>query len=262
MDHKILRRKVRIKGTLAFDNAFHIGSGREGELGTSMGVLRDLDGCPILPGSSLKGSFRSGCERLAPYLNLKTCLLDRSLSGEDCVGDESYRRRVFQAFKDLKEEADKVAWLTDHTCDICRLFGSPLQSSRIFFSDGQLIEWAGTTQMRDGVCIDRDTETARPKLKYDFEVVPPGARFEIVIDLENPEDHELALVGAVLAEWQSGIRLGGFTSRGLGGVRLDSLAVFELDYGNLEQLRGYLLQGALTEAHSLLTDCLTNRLQP
>lgn len=260
MSYRCLQEKVRIEGTLIFETAFRIGSGREGELGTELGILRDIEGRPILPGSSLKGSFRAWCERLAPHLGLRACLLDRALSGEDCVGDEAYRQQLYRDFKELPSEAAKAAWLEDQTCDICRLFGSPLQASRIFFSDGTLTLWAGTTQVRDGVCIDRDSETARPRLKYDFEVVPPGAQFTIVIDLENPEEQELALIAAVLAEWQAGIRLGGFTSRGLGRAKLSSLKVFHLDYGNPVQLQDYLLKRVMPAADALLAECLERRL--
>jgi len=262
MNHKILQEKVRIEGTLIFDTAFRIGSGREGELGTELGILRDIEGRPILPGSSLKGCFRSWCERLAPHFGLHACLLDRELSGQDCVGDETYRRQVFQEFKGLSSEASKVAWLEDKTCHVCRLFGSNLQSSRIFFSDGSLQTWVGTTQVRDGVCIDRDSETARPRLKYDFEVVPPGAEYTIVIELENPEEHELALVASVMAEWQAGVRLGGFTSRGLGRAHIANLKVFHLDYGNSAQLQDYLLNRNMPQADTLLTECLERQLQP
>ncbi len=256
--NNIFRRKVKITGRLVFDTAFHIGSGREGELATDMGVLLEPDGRPILPGSTLKGNFRSFAERLSGYLGLTACLLDCSLSGVKCVGDESYRnsKGVYDKFKEIKEERKKLDWLENNTCDVCKLFGSPLQASRIFFSDGELLDWGRGLQVRDGVCIDRDTETARHGAKYDFEVVPKGAEFKISIEIENPEDHELALVGAALAEWENGFRLGGFTSRGLGKVSLTSKKVEETDYSNSEQLKNYLLYREMSNADSLFNDCL------
>ncbi|MBW1987363.1 MAG: CRISPR-associated RAMP protein [Deltaproteobacteria bacterium] len=256
MSNKFFQRKVKIEGTLAFETAFHIGSGREGELATDMGVLIDRNRHPILPGSTLKGNFRTMAERLAGYLGLTACLLDSQLSGTDCVSVESYRKQVIENYKIIKSEPDKLDWLQKHTCTVCQLFGSPLQASRIFFSDGQLLSWDGTLQVRDGVCIDRDSETARHGAKYDFEVVPAGAAFDISIELENPEDRELALVGAALAEWENGFRLGGFTSRGLGKVRLQNRRITEVDYTNTEQLRNYLLHRQMTEVDNLLTDCL------
>ena len=252
------RHNVQIKGTLAFETAFHIGSGKEGELATNMGVLIDQDGRPILPGSTLKGNFRSLAERLSGYLGLSACLLDNGLSGDGCVTGLSNQERnpKYEVFKELKTEDKKLEWLHENTCDICRLFGSPLHASRIFFSDGVLINWSNALQIRDGVCIDRDSETARPGAKYDFEVVPAGAAYRITIELENPIDKELALIGAVLTEWETGFRIGGFTSRGLGRVRLEDKTVRQVDYTDPDQLKQYLLKREMQEAERLLTESL------
>lgn len=252
------RNKIRIEGTLAFETAFHIGSGKEGELATNMGVLIAPDGRPILPGSTLKGNFRSLAERLSGYLGLSACLLDNGLSGDGCFTGLSIQERnpKDEVFKALKTENAKLEWLQNNTCEICRLFGSPLHASRIFFSDGLLINWSNALQIRDGVCIDRDSETARHGAKYDFEVVPAGAAFKITIELENPVDKELALVGAVLTEWEAGFRIGGFTSRGLGRVRLEDKTVRQVDYTDPDQLKQYLLKREMQEAETLLTESL------
>jgi CRISPR/Cas system CSM-associated protein Csm3 (group 7 of RAMP superfamily) len=70
-EHQQYKHKIKITGTLTFETAFHIGSGKEGELATNMGVLIGADGAPILPGSTLKGNFRSFGERLAPVSAMK-----------------------------------------------------------------------------------------------------------------------------------------------------------------------------------------------
>ena len=260
-NNSMLNRKIKISGDLFFDTAFHIGSGKEGELATNMGILREADGSPILPGSTLKGNFRAFAERLSGHLGFETCLLDSSLSGKNCVSDENFRKIQLKKFQKLKTEDKKIEWLKENTCDICRLFGSPLQASRIFFSDGTLIQWGQRIQIRDGVCIDRDTETARYRAKYDFEVVPAGAVFNCSIEIENPEDKELALVAAVLSEWENGFRLGGFTSRGLGRVRFTDKKIESVDYTNFDQLKTYLLTKQMAEAGSLLDDSLRSILQ-
>lgn len=259
--YKLLESKLRIVGKLRFETAFHIGSGREGELATDMGVLKDVVyDEPILPGSTLKGSFRASVERLAAHLDLRACLLDSNLSGVECVSDQKYEKKVRKEFSNLSSETDKVEWLRKHTCDVCMLFGSPMQSSRISFGDGALQAWAGTVQVRDGVCLDRDSETARHGAKYDFEVVPAGAMFEITIDLENPQEEELALVRAGLAEWENGFRVGGFTSRGLGRARLTVDSAEQVRYSDPEQLRQYLLHKKMQPVGTLLDDSLTRRL--
>ncbi len=260
--YNMFERKVRITGDLTFETAFHIGSGKEGELATNMGVLREANGRAILPGSTVKGSFRSFAERFSSHLGLDACLLDAGLSGVDCVGDEAYRRKVYDDFKKLKDETKKLKWVEKHTCDVCKLFGSPVHASRAFFSDGTLRPNAGdSVQVRDGVCIDRDTETARHGAKYDFEVVPKGAVFAIVIDLENPGDKDLALIAAVIAEWEYGFRLGGFTSRGLGRVRLTETNVTRVDYKDPDQLKAYLIKREMNDASSLLEESLESVLK-
>lgn len=256
MSHKLLQRKVQITGKLTFDTVFHIGSGKEGDLATDMGVLKDWAGRAVLPGSSLKGNFRAMAERLASYLNLTACCLDSQLSGVNCVSDQDHRKIHLPEFHALNSEPEKINWLGNHTCDICRLFGSPLQTSRIFFSDAELLVGGEFFEIRDGVVLDRDSQTARHGLKYDFEVAPAGAVYSISIDLENPADAELGLVGAVLQEWKHGFRLGGFSSRGLGKVSLSELQVSQVDYSNLEQFKDFLLKRKMTPAENLLTGCL------
>jgi len=228
----VLREKIRIEGILRFNTAFHIGSGRPGVTISNMGVLLDPTGKPILPGSSLKGKFRATAEKLAHVLGLTACLLDRSLSGVNCISDEKYRKQEIDKYKCIKDGPQKIAWINNNTCQICHLFGSPLQAGRIFFSEGELIEgtWAEVVQTRDGVVIDRDSERARDGLKYDFDVIPAGAEFKIWIELINPTQEDMALCGAVIHEWQEGTMIGGFTSRGLGLVKLNSMKVECLDY--------------------------------
>lgn len=259
--HNMLSRKIKISGDLVFDTAFHIGSGKEGELATNMGILREADGSPMLPGSTLKGNFRAFAERLSCYLGFEACLLDSNLSGTRCISGDILKKTVTEEFEERKTEDQKISWLNEKTCDICRLFGSPLYASRIFFSDGTLIQWNQQIQIRDGVCIDRDTETAVHGAKYDFEVVPAGAVFRVSIELENPDDRDLAIVAAVLAEWECGFRLGGFTSRGLGRVRFTDKKVESVDYTNFNQLKSYLLTKQMTETGSLLDDSLRSILQ-
>ncbi len=266
MNNTSFQKKVRITGNIEFETAFHIGSGKEGEMATDMGVLLSPDGTPLLPGSTLKGCFRSFAEKLAGHLDMSACLLDEKLSGIKCVGSEAYRKKIYEEMEkkrknnELASEKDIIKFLAGHTCEICRFFGSPMQASRIFFTDGTLTDWGGTLQIRDGVCIDRDTETARSKLKYDYEVVPRGAVFSTCIEIENSEDNELAIVAAALGEWENGFRIGGFTSRGLGKARFTDKKVESVDYTQKDQFLDYLISQKMQSADALLDDTLAQAL--
>ena len=129
-----LQAKVRIEGILRFGTPFHVGSGRPGESLSEMGVLLDPFGRPILPGSTLKGKFRASAEKLAHVMELTACLLDRSLSAVNCIGDEFYRKEKTDEYRALTDSSKKLDWINQNTCHICQLFGSPLQAGRIFFS--------------------------------------------------------------------------------------------------------------------------------
>ncbi|MEX1027455.1 MAG: CRISPR-associated RAMP protein Csx7 [Candidatus Paceibacterota bacterium] len=232
-----LRKKVSITACLVFDTAWRVGSGKEGETLSDLGVVLDPSGQPVLPGSSLKGRFRSTCETIAHALGLRACILDHQASGIECTSDIRYYRNVREDYRTESQKGlqQRVRWIDQHTCDVCKLFGSPVMAGRIRLSDGQLRDWAEIVQVRDGVVIDRDSQTAVDGLKYDYEVVPPGSRFQIHIDLDNPTDADLAMVGAALFEWHAGSTVGGFTSRGLGRFHLEDTKLYGVDLDDATQ---------------------------
>jgi CRISPR-associated RAMP protein (TIGR02581 family) len=244
-----LRSKLRITGTVVFDTAWRIGSGKEGETMSDLGVVLDPGGQPVLPGSSLRGKLRSTCETLAHALDLTACLLNVSASGVKCVSDVKYYAEKSEKAGSKREEyrraserglTDRLNWIDQHTCDVCKLFGSPLRASQLRISDGILQAWANVVQVRDGVVLDRDSHTAVDGLKYDYEVVPAGSEFRIMLDLDNPSDTDLALLGAALFEWHAGSSVGGFTSRGLGRFRLLNIKVAGVNFDEPKQRIQYL----------------------
>ena len=249
-----LEEKIRLTASLVFDTAWRIGSGKEGQTMSNLGVMIDSKGQPILPGSSLKGKLRSTCEVLSHALGLKACMLNHAASGISCTSDINYYSRVLrQAYQDALEQGlqARLKWIDDNTCDVCKLFGSAVQTSRLWLSDGKLKEWASVMQVRDGVVIDRDSQTAVDNLKYDYEVVPPDSRFELCIDLENPTDSDLALLGAALFEWCAGSSIGGFTSRGLGRFHLEYVKLSGVDMTDRKQLINFLTK---TDADARFND--------
>ena len=232
-----LHSRTQVTAALVFETAWRIGSGREGETMSDLGIVRDPVGQPVLPGSSLKGRLRSTCEALAYALDLDACMLNQDASGVDCVSDVRYYANVREDYREASQQGleSRLQWIDDHTCDVCKLFGSPVQAGRLRVSDGTLREWAAVVQVRDGVVIDRDSHTAVDGLKYDYEVVPPSSRFDLRIDLENADDQNLALLGAALFEWHAGSSIGGFTSRGLGRFHLEDVELSGVDLSDPTQ---------------------------
>ncbi len=237
-----IHRRLRITARLFFETAWRIGSGKEGVTMSDLGVVLDPSGQPVLPGSSLKGKLRSTCERLAHALGLSACLLNEEASGVACVSDVNYYKRKKEDYRKASRLRldDRLDWIDRHTCDICKLFGSPVRASRLSISDGKLNAWANVIQVRDGVVLDRDSRTAVDGLKYDYEVAPAGSEFGITFDLDNPGDTDLALLGAALFEWHSGSSVGGFSSRGLGRFRLTDIRITGVDFSDVSQRIRYL----------------------
>ncbi|MCR4289103.1 MAG: CRISPR-associated RAMP protein Csx7 [Candidatus Scalindua sp.] len=259
------RNKIKVSGIIDFKTAFHIGSGESGNLASKMPILRDYDNTPVLPGSTLKGNFRSTAEKLAEYFDMWACFFDLSLTNQNnkfCIGDEEYRnsndtKNTLETLKKDKSSEKAIwDWINKNTCNVCKIFGSPMSASRVFFSDAQLEDWAGNVLIRDGVCIDRDSETAVDKAKYDYEVVPKDARYTFTLEMQNCEDNEIALIAAVISEWENDFRIGGFTSRGLGKGKLTLDKVETLDYSDPEQLKDYLINKNMKQNKTFFNDRL------
>ncbi|MCX8139115.1 MAG: RAMP superfamily CRISPR-associated protein [Gemmataceae bacterium] len=237
-----LRSRLQVRGHLVFDTGWRIGTGREGQT-SDLGVLLDAAGQPMLPGSSIKGKLRSTCEALAPALNLRACLLNVEASGVGCASDVRWYSRQRESYRQALEAGieERLAWIRENTCDVCQLFGSPVQAARLRCSDGTLVNpGAAVVRVRDGVVLDRDSHTAADGLKYDYETVAAGTRFEVVFDLDNPTPADEALFGAALFEWASGSSLGGFTSRGLGRFHLENITLRGVDLDNPQERLRYL----------------------
>ena len=251
-----LQKKHRLTASLVFDTAWRIGSGEEGETMSDLGVVIDPKGQPVLPGSSLKGKLRSTCETLSHALGLSACMLNHDASGVKCTSDVKYYHNVREAYQKVLQAGlqERLQWIEEHTCDVCKLFGSPMQASRLWISDGMLTEWASVVQVRDGVVIDRDSQTAVNGLKYDYEVVPPDSQFELCIDLENSTDQDMALLGVALFEWHAGSSIGGFTSRGLGRFHLESIRLAGVDLTDTNQRVKFLTATTAEDRFSDLGD--------
>jgi len=238
-----LENKYLFKGIMELRTALHIGGGKVNVSNTDNPIVRTPEGSPFIPGSSFKGAFRSTVEKIAVSLpGIKTCQLIEN-SGACPTVDPDFPKRK----QKIKKEEKLVKILESELCDTCKLFGSPYTASKIFFHDLEVSEWAGVTQIRDGVVIDRDSERARDNLKYDFEVVSPDSTFDMEIWLENPSQRDLGLACIGLNEYLGGMGyLGGIKSRGLGSCIISNFEIYKLDLetaeGKEERLKKYLIE--------------------
>ncbi|HEX3036603.1 MAG TPA: CRISPR-associated RAMP protein Csx7 [Thermodesulfobacteriota bacterium] len=224
----ILENRYEIKGEIELITGLHIGSGQTSDR-TEDPIIRDQLGRPLVPGSSFKGALRSTVEKLvSPLPRIKSCCL---IQGNGCL---SVNRGLQESYK---QESDKIEFLQSHLCDTCKLFGSPFLASKIRIPDLSVKEpwFEELFEIRDGVGIDRDTETVAPEVKFDYEVVSSRAVFNFHIIGENlfPKDKFLLCVG--LKEMVNGkAPLGGITSRGLGFFKLKLKDVFFFELRDLK----------------------------
>jgi CRISPR-associated RAMP protein (TIGR02581 family) len=222
----IFKNRLELTGTLTTVTALKIGAGRSVEpADPDVPVIKDALGNPLIPGSSFKGALRS---RLESFLRG----IDSSFANDPSELSSSLWMNQVKAFKtaseSIKDTKARDVRLTNDLIELTdkasMLFGSPWLAGKLQIRDltVQPDNWFGQYQERDGVAIERDTETAADGRKYDFQVVPAGTIFDFKATGENLEEAELGLLMLGLTQFENEmIPLGGGRSRGLGVVRLD-----------------------------------------
>lgn len=225
-----LRNRLTVRGELAALTGLRIGAGRDTNVvGNDLPVLRDALGAPFIPGASLKGAFRARIEALI-----------RSVAPDQARDLEAIEQRMRDG---LAEQKDDVVWRESTMIELT--FGAPWIAGRIFFKDALVKPdlWFGQFEVRNGVALNRDTESVEQGLLYDYEVVPAGTRFDFELTLENAADWQLGMVLLALQPWERGeMQIGGFRTRGLGHVRLENVRrdYVELRPGDADSLLAFL----------------------
>lgn len=245
------RNRLEIEGKLTTITALRISKGRSTEpIGSDLPVIKDALGKPLIPGSSFKGALRS---RLESFLR-GIVGTDRKLVANPANQDEwSLTSQELSDFKEALEQQPNLKpqqkenqlhnYIIKNTDLISHLFGSPWVASKFQVRDLTVIPdtWFGQYQERDGVSIDRDTETAADGKLYDFQVVPAGTQFTFKTVVENAEEWELGLLMVGLHQFETEqIPLGGGISRGLGVVKLEIDQMQWVKPENPQQLRDYI----------------------
>ena len=186
----------------------------------------------FLPGSSLKGVFRSHLEKIV--CSLKPRVVCYPFEGnEEKQADLEQRRRDYRdscggMFNQIARNEDNRRWLEERSdlvyaasCPACRLFGSTGFIGRVAISDAYLVS-NEIKELRDGIGIDRLTGGASHGAKFELEVVSSGVAFETDIHLRNYEVWQLGMLFAVLQDMEDElIRVGSGRSRGLGKVKAE-----------------------------------------
>lgn len=95
--------------------------------------------------------------------------------------------------------------------------------------------------IRDGIAIEAKTGIVKPKKKYDYEVIEPGAQFDLHLEVsfENEETRNfsrsmLATISKILE--QEEVRIGAKANSGLGKILLSGAKISEFDFGNKQDV--------------------------
>jgi len=221
--------KLILEGEMLCESGLHVGAGK-GSLeigGADNPVVKDAQGRPYVPGSSLRGRIRSLLEQATGMAVPSELVYISKRKGQEVRIHQSDRPddEICILFGRSPGRMEKAAGGDEN--------GAQATPARLSVFDAPLIAGSITPQMRENLddeltevksenAIDRITSQANPRT---LERVPAGARFRIrmVLDLLCAED---AVLPALLVQ---GLRLleddalGGGGSRGNGRVSFDNL---------------------------------------
>ena len=208
--------RLNLKGEVETLTAIRIGASRStSPVSSDLPVVRDAANHPYIPGSSFKGVFRSYLESVLRSFTDDRCVVcNPTNEKEQCITREE--------METLRKKRDDQLIL-NQICWVCQLFGASWYASKLQIRDLHVRQdlWFDQYQQRDGVAIDRDTETASDGKLYDYEVVPAGVLFDFHAIVDNAEDWQLGMLYVGLSAFENGeLTIGGGSSRGLGLIEL------------------------------------------
>ncbi len=235
ISHSTLLRQVRITGRLRTLEPLRVGMGKVDtpDVTTDLPVIRVKElrsgiEVPYIPGSSLKGVFRSTAESIAKSEGVKPDPCS-GLSKNNCMAARRVEGQTLEDFVKtlLKKNAirDALKSFADNACLLCKVFGAPTYRSKIVFEDAYPVDEGGKltsvpTGIKVGIAIDRTTGAVATGAFYRVEYVEPGALFSFSLNSTNLPNYALGLLAEVFTLLDDGlIRVGGFKSRGFGRVR-------------------------------------------
>ncbi|MBT9138182.1 MAG: CRISPR type III-associated RAMP protein Csm3 [Syntrophomonadaceae bacterium] len=221
--------KIVITGTIEAETGLHIGGATTGlDIGgVDNSVIKDSEGKPYIPGSTLKGKMRSLLER------------DEGLATAE--------NRVW-----VKKNEVSIHMCNERDCVVCNIFGrnngkqtkvtggeidiTSTTPTRLIVRDGSLVEASIPEDVRKNLdlewtevkwenVIDRITSAANPR---QTERVPAGAKFEfgLIYNVFNDDDKEnLKYVFKAIGILEDDY-LGGQGTRGYGRVKFENIKVY------------------------------------
>ena len=189
---------IYIKGNLTLTSPLIMGGGDNRN--SDIDIIRDWEGNPFIPGSSITGAIRHHMDEI----------LVRDSDGQE--------NEIIRILLGEREKDSKLSLITFHDVFPC--------------------DQSYTINIRDGVAIDNIKRVAKAEehAKFDYEIIEPGAKFNFKCEVIIREKHRNSipqiknLIYLILdALKNEKISFGAKTRRGFGKVRLDELKIMALN---------------------------------
>lgn len=184
---------------------------RDGQNSPDMRFVVDANNKIFIPGSSLRGVWRSWCEKIVRTISDNVPLACDPF-------DNSNGSINISCSEKLKGE--KPLQVYSSSCPICKLFGNTSQASRLRISDayGPPVD-REKLPVRDGIGIDRFTGGASSGAKFQYQYLI-GETFKTEVQIRNFELWQLGLLGYLFRDFKEELVPIGFgKTRGLGKVQ-------------------------------------------
>ena len=205
-----------------------IADGRGAEYEAEPQSIRDAQGATRwrLPGSALRGVFRSWMTRLAaregqPVQDSLTRYRKDGRGKGDAFGwgfrDAGERSRIQDALR-----KDPAALDSAISCPIERLFGTLFHASRFQIADALSLKPANPElhcSVRKHVAVDRISGGARDGLLFDHQALIAGVEFETTISIRDAQAHEARWLAQSLRALELGLLRFG-SSKSVGSLSL------------------------------------------
>jgi len=198
----------------------HLGGEKEGILSAvDLPIVKDQNGHPIIPGSSIKGVLRTYSTRLLhslPYEKLKQlgfCLSNSKISEKE--------------FQKIREDSEKIQYIQKNLGTIEKLFGYSGLAAPLRITNAVTLNL--TTVTCTHIKIDLKTDRIQKGALFSLEAVPEDITFHFKMIYDKPSDDLYNDVNLFfenyLLKWikdKTGLALfiGGMKSRGYGEVVL------------------------------------------
>jgi len=204
---------------------------------TFLVMYRNGELVPVIPGSSLKGVFRSSIEQLLP--------------GSCDIFENPCARRIRQKEREQGRKQQEEGFELGkeryrESCPACKMFGSTMIKSRISFMDAYP---KGDYRIghRASAAIDRITGATRRNALFEFEYVE-DALFKCEIRFRNFFRWHIKAVLEVFNRINQGfVTFGGLTSKGFGQMKIQNVSLKVKYYDRNKKTQDYTDQSLFIE---------------